>query len=217
LVVIGGIVIALLAVLITRFFAKNVSSNEQWAAFNAQQASAIQAGRTAERKPLVISPTLEPFVISIGGFLVVFALASMFVTPPAEKTAASGQATPAAASGLTVTKDAAGADMVLATLPKGNADTGVKLYTSQACSGCHSLQKDQRLVGPSFYGLWGRAATRKPGYGAKEYLYESIVNPNALVLEGFQPNLMPPTLAKTLNPQSMADLLAYIERDHNEK
>lgn len=210
-----GVVIALIAALVTRFFGKNAPPADKWAAFNAREAAVIEAERKRERRPVRVSPTLEPFVISVGGFLVVFALASVFVTVPEPKGEANNAgATPAAASGLPTTGDFT---KIVSELPAGKADNGVKLFTSQGCSACHGLQKDQRLVGPSFYDLWGHAGTRKPGMGPKEYLYESIVNPNAHVVEGFQSGLMPPTFSKTLKPQDMADLLAYIERDHSGK
>lgn len=214
LVIVGGIVLALIAGLFTRFFEKNVPSDADLAAFDKQQAAALIAERSQPRKPIAINPTLEPFLISIGGFLVVFALASIFVTPPAVKTEAAGGATPAPVSGLPVSGDLA---KVVAELPKGNADNGAKLFTSLGCSGCHGQQKDQRIVGPSFYGLWGRAATIKPGYSSAVFIYESIVNPNTYVEQGFQPNLMPATFSKQLSKQDMADILAWIERDHNEK
>jgi cytochrome c2 len=214
LVIVGGVVLALIAGFFTRFFEKNVPSDADLAAFDKQQAAALAAERSQPRKPIRISPTLEPFVIAVGGFLVVFALASIFVTPPAVKTETAGGATPAPASGLPVSGDLA---KVVAELPKGNADNGAKLFTSQGCSGCHGQQKDQRIVGPSFYGLWGRAATIKPGDSSAVFIYESIVNPNAYVEQGYQPNLMPTTFAKQLNKQDMADILAWIERDHNEK
>ena len=214
LIIGGGIVIALIARVVTGFFSKNVPPDTELAAFDKQQAAALAAERSQPRKPISISPTVEPFAIALGGFLVVFALASMFVTPPAQKSEAAGNPTPAPASGLPVTGDFT---KIVADLPKGNADNGKKLFTSLACSGCHSQQKDQRIVGPSFYGLWARAATIKPGYGSAEFIYESIVNPNVYVEQGFQPNLMPPTFAKQLSPQDMADILAWIQRDHNEK
>ena len=190
-------------------------ASDKWAAFNAQQDATLLAERTTPRKPLTISPTLEPFVISVGGFLVVFALASAFVKPPEIKgEAANTDSAPAAPSGLATSGDFT---KIVADLPKGNPDSGLKLYTSLGCIGCHSLEKDKRLVGPSLYGVWGRAATRKPNYGASEYIYESIVLPNAFVVDTYQSGLMPQTFAKQLKPQDIADILAWLERDHNEK
>ena len=129
---------------------------------------------------------------------------------PAEAEAAKGPK-------LIVSKSAAEADTELAKLPAGDAAKGEKLFTLSGCIGCHSQEKDKKLVGPSFYGLFTRAAERKPGYAAKAYLYESIVNPNEHVVEGFQPNLMQQTYAATLSQQDMADLLAWIEKTHAEK
>ena len=218
MIVVGGIVMALIARIGTRFLADNVPPDAKMNAVEKQQADALAAERARPRKPITISPTMEPFVISIGGFLVVFVLASIFVTPPAEK-AQPGAATPAPVSGLPVSGLPVSGDFtkIVASLPKGNPTNGAKLFTDKGCSGCHGQQKDQRIVGPSFYGLWGRAATRKPGYGSAEYIYESIVNPNVYVVEGFPANVMPPTFSKQLTPQDVADLLAWIQQDHNEK
>ena len=213
-VIVMGVIGALVAPLVTRFLGKNVPPDAQMTAFDKQLDTAIAARWAEPRKPIVISPTLEPFVISIGGFLVVFALVSAFVKPPEVKGGAAAGSAPAAPSGLATTGDFT---KIVAALPKGNPDNGPKLFTAMGCVGCHSQEKDKRLVGPSFYGLFGRAATRKPNYGAREYIYESIVLPNAYVVDGFQSGLMPQTFAKQLSQQDMADILAWIERDHNEK
>jgi mono/diheme cytochrome c family protein len=209
----GGIAIALIARVGTRFLDENVPPDDKMVAFEKQEAAVLAAERSQPRKPIKISPTAEPFVIAVGGFLVVFILASLFVTPPAEKGNAAGTPSPAAPSGLPTSGDFT---KIVAGLPKGNPDNGAKLFMSMGCSGCHGQQKDQRIVGPSFYGLWGRAATRKPGYGSAEYIYESIVSPNAYVVPGFQAGIMPQTFSKQLSPQDMADILAWIQRDHNE-
>jgi len=208
-----GIVMAVVSRVGTRFLVDNVPSDDKMAAFDKQQDAALAAERSQPRKPIKISPAAEPFAIALGGFLVVFILASLFVTPPPEKGNAAGTPSPAAPSGLPTTGDFT---KIVAALPKGNPDNGAKLFMSMGCSGCHGQQKDQRIVGPSFYGLWGRAATRKPGYGSAEYIYESIVNPNAYVVQGFQGGIMPQTFSKQLSPQDMADILAWIHRDHNE-
>jgi hypothetical protein len=66
-------------------------------------------------------------------------------------------------------------------------------------------------VGPSQAGLSTRAATRRPGYSAEAYIYESIVNPNAYLVTGFQQGLMPQTFAQTLTPQQIADVIAFLK------
>jgi cytochrome c len=42
------------------------------------------------------------------------------------------------------------------------------------------------------------------------YLYESIVQPNAYLVEGFQQGLMPATFDQSLTPQKKADLIAFL-------
>lgn len=95
-------------------------------------------------------------------------------------------------------------------LPAGDVAHGEELFTTgQPCHTCHV---DQPL-GPPMPGeppIATRAATRKPGYSAEAYLYESITDPNAYVVSGFQPDVMPQTFKDTLSDQDLADLIAYI-------
>ncbi|HEY3291920.1 MAG TPA: c-type cytochrome [Anaerolineae bacterium] len=206
-VIVLGVVGALVARLVTNFIDKNVPDDATMKAFEASRTADI----TAPRKSLTVSPQAEPFVIAGAGFVVVFMLTSIFITPAAPKAADTGAPKPVA--GLPTTGDFT---KIVADLPKGNADAGLKLYTSQGCIGCHSLEKDKRLVGPSFYGIWSRAGTRKPNMGGPEYIYESIVAPNAFVVPTYQAGLMPQTFARTLKAQDVADILAWLQRDHNE-
>ena len=98
----------------------------------------------------------------------------------------------------------------LAVLPPGNADAGKALFTSVGCAACHSLQAGVRIVGPSLVGVATRAASRKPGYSAQLYLYESITHPNAYVVESFPSSVMPPDFKTRLKPQDLSDLIAFL-------
>jgi len=102
-------------------------------------------------------------------------------------------------------------------LPAGNAARGKTLFATNACSSCHAIAKDQTLVGPSLYGIWNTAVTREPGVAAKDYMFESILAPNKFVVNGFAQGLMPASFAQALTTQQLADLLAYMERDLNQK
>ena len=75
---------------------------------------------------------------------------------------------------------------------------------------CHSLEPGVRIVGPSQAGLATRAGTRRPGYSAELYIYESITRPNAYIVDTFQPDLMPKTFKETLKPQDLANLIAFL-------
>lgn len=93
---------------------------------------------------------------------------------------------------------------------------GEKLYyetslgTNAACRICHSLEPGQDLVGPSFAGIANRAGNRVPGMTAEEYLYQSITEPDAYVVEGFPAGLMVPNLAEILTEEQIADLIAFL-------
>lgn len=96
-------------------------------------------------------------------------------------------------------------------LPAGDADRGNHVFTAEAgCTACHSLEAGVRTVGPSLAGVASRAALRLPNIPAEVYLYESIVNPNAYVVEGFQGNIMPAGYGNRLDEQQLADLVAFL-------
>ncbi len=96
------------------------------------------------------------------------------------------------------------------------ADAGRSLYfettigTNAGCRICHSLDPNTTLVGPSFDGVATRAATRVPGMTAEEYLRESIVDPDAYVVEGFPPGQMIPTYLDILSEEDIDNLVAFL-------
>lgn len=99
----------------------------------------------------------------------------------------------------------------------GDADRGREIYNTNACHACHSLKADEVKVGPSLYGIGLRAATRKPGLSAQDYLRESIVDPNAFVVPNFNAGIMPATIGKQMSEQDLADLIAFMQRDLSQK
>jgi cytochrome c2 len=95
-------------------------------------------------------------------------------------------------------------------LPAGDPVKGKQLF--MAIQPCHICHVDQS-VGPAFPGkspLATVAATRKSGYSTGLYLYESIVNPSAFVVQGFQSDVMPKDFGSKLSQQEQADLIAYL-------
>ena len=103
-----------------------------------------------------------------------------------------------------------------ARLEGGDPKRGRELYfetslgTNASCRICHSLEPDVVLVGPSFAGIATRAATRVPGMSAEEYIRQSILDPDAYVVEGFQPGMEPPNFAEILTEQQIDDLVAFL-------
>ena len=97
----------------------------------------------------------------------------------------------------------------------GGAELGKQIYARAACNSCHSIAKDVKIVGPSLYGIWTTAASRKPGVSAKDYLHESIVKPGAFVVEGYPDGVMPQNFGQTLKPEEIEALLTYFETELN--
>ena len=92
------------------------------------------------------------------------------------------------------------------------AGRGQSLFTGTVarCSTCHALSADTVIVGPSLAGVATRAADRVAGLSAEEYLYQSILDPDAFKAPGFENTAMDPTLARTLTIEQVDDLVAYL-------
>ena len=95
----------------------------------------------------------------------------------------------------------------------GDATAGQKVYSGEAapaCSSCHSLEPGTTIVGPSLATIGAEAGSRQSGQSASDYLHQSIVEPDAYVVEGFAAGLMPGTYGGALSEQQIADLVAYL-------
>jgi cytochrome c551/c552 len=207
----GGALIAVLASFGSRFFRRNLPTDEEMASLRAES----KPQKTKPRTSFKLTSRNEPILLAAGMFVLSFVLVNLFLsaTPTpvqgGEGGAEAGEPPPAAAlpreGDLTE---------IIAGLPAGNADNGTQLYNAKGCVGCHSLEKDVRMVGPTFYNVYEDAKVQVPELAPKEYLYQSIVNPNAHIVATYQPNLMPQTYAQQFTPQEIADMLAWFERDH---
>lgn len=88
---------------------------------------------------------------------------------------------------------------------------GEKLYKSRACYTCHTTDGADK-VGPSFKGVFGHQVTFSDGKTLivdENYLRESILNPHAKVVKGFQPVM--PTYQGVLKDREVDALIAYIK------
>lgn len=103
----------------------------------------------------------------------------------------------------------------------GDAQAGEQLYNQNSigsapgCITCHSVEPtDDPLqpspVGPSHYGLADRAGDYVEGMSAEEYLRESIVEPDAHVVEGFTAGVMYQNYGEDLTDQQIENLVAYL-------
>lgn len=90
---------------------------------------------------------------------------------------------------------------------------GRLVYTQNACNSCHSLD-GSRLVGPSFLQLFGRQATHDGGvsYVADEnYIRESILQPQAKVVDGYPKPSPMPSYEGRLNDDEISNLIAFVK------
>lgn len=99
---------------------------------------------------------------------------------------------------------------------ESRAEAGESLYyestlgVNAGCRVCHSLNPGEVIVGPSFDGVATRAATAVLGLTAEQYLHESIVDPNAYVVHGFEPDVMLPNFDEILTEKEIGDLVAFL-------
>lgn len=77
---------------------------------------------------------------------------------------------------------------------------GHELYDMNGCSGCHSIDTDSVLVGPSLKGIGAKYDT--------QYLKDAILNPNKDVPEGFTPDVMPPF---SMSDEDVTALVEYLK------
>jgi cytochrome c551/c552 len=90
---------------------------------------------------------------------------------------------------------------------------GETLVQNNGCLACHSTDGSQ-LVGPTWQGVYGSEETLADGTTVTvddEYIRESIVDPNAKIVEGFQPNIMPQNFGETLSDSDIEAITAYIK------
>ena len=99
------------------------------------------------------------------------------------------------------------------TVESGDADKGEQLVTDNGCLACHYLDGSQ-VIGPSWKGVYGSREKLDDGSTVLVdgyYIAESILDPNAKIVEGFSPNTMIQTFGEIFTAQDISDITAYIE------
>lgn len=95
------------------------------------------------------------------------------------------------------------------------ADTverGHELAEINGCTGCHSLDGSEN-TGPTWLGIYGREEALADGSTVvvnDEYLRESILDPTAKIVAGFETVAMPANFGAVLSDEDIDALLAYI-------
>jgi len=85
---------------------------------------------------------------------------------------------------------------------------GKQVYVSN-CAGCHALEPDTIVIGPSLAGVATRAESRVQADDARAYLEASILNPGAYVVDGFK-DVMPKNFGKDLTSDDFNAIVAFL-------
>lgn len=81
------------------------------------------------------------------------------------------------------------------------------------CLSCHSTDGTV-IVGPSWQGLWGTEETLADGSTVtvdEAYIIESIQEPNAKIVDGFQPDVMNPSIYEGITDDQISDIIEFIK------
>jgi mono/diheme cytochrome c family protein len=89
---------------------------------------------------------------------------------------------------------------------QGDPAAGRAVFESQGCGGCHTFTPagTKGTVGPDLdQALQGQDAA---------FIRQSIVSPNAVITQGFQPNIMPQDFGQKLSDKQLNDLVAFLSQ-----
>jgi cytochrome c oxidase subunit 2 len=90
------------------------------------------------------------------------------------------------------------------------AEAGAKLFQSLGCVTCHAESKTSR--GPSLAGLPGKQVRLQDGktiIADETYIRESVINPQAKIVAGFQPIM--PTFKGLITEEGISQIISYLK------
>lgn len=121
-------------------------------------------------------------------------------TAPPVKTEAPTTQPPATTTAPPVTTEAP------VTVPVGNIDAGKEIFSEKGCMACHFIKGDfevgSTLIAPELSDIGARKDAA--------FIKESILNPNAIITEGYSQGIMPQTFEDQLSEEELNDVVAYL-------
>lgn len=87
---------------------------------------------------------------------------------------------------------------------------GEAVFASAGCGGCHAFEPagTDAEVGPALDDVAARAEAA--GLAPDDFIRQSIVDPNAVLAEGYQPGVMPTTFESSLSDEQLDALVQYL-------
>jgi mono/diheme cytochrome c family protein len=154
---------------------------------------------TSESVPGKPKPKISMAVLIAMVILIIITAIFLIEMVTATNTATqSGQATP----------DENIEAVVAALLVNANPANGEVLMERYGCAACHVIGADSGIA-PYLDLIGDVAATRRPPLSAAAYIYESITNPAAFVVEGYQ-NTMAADFRSRVSDKELGDMIAYL-------
>jgi len=91
----------------------------------------------------------------------------------------------------------------------GGAD-GKAVFTSAGCGACHAFTPagSTAQVGPNLGNI--AADAKKAGEDPAAFVKEAIVDPNKVVADGYQPDVMPGNFGDSLSAKEIDALVTYL-------
>ena len=80
-------------------------------------------------------------------------------------------------------------------------ERGENLFATLGCVGCHVIDGQGGSVGPELTNVYEQG---------EDYVRESIVMPNAVIADGYQPNIMPQAFGEQLSDEQLDEIIAYL-------
>lgn len=96
-----------------------------------------------------------------------------------------------------------------------SAERGEQLVVRNACQACHSLEGNAG-VGPTFLGLYGSERNFADGSSTvanEEYLYQSITEPGARIVDGFDNAMVPYDFLSESELQSLIEFIKTLSEE----
>lgn len=97
-----------------------------------------------------------------------------------------------------------------AALAAANPANGEQIALARGCVGCHALDPNAVMTGPTWYHMGDTAVSRVGGESPALYLYHSIYDPGSYVVPNYPNNIMPANYSEQLSIEELADLVAYL-------
>lgn len=96
-------------------------------------------------------------------------------------------------------------------IPSDSIARGRALFldSTTTCILCHAIEGQGATRGPDLSGVATLAETRVEGLSAEEYIRQSILEPNAYIVDDFEP-IMPDGLINVVGEDNFDDLVAFL-------